>query len=1017
MATQNKNLLVLNAGQVEKAASTDTIQVYSLVVEAGLAVTGDTKIAGDLEVTGTIISRGEENLVVKDSFIDLGLGNTSDTVKAGGFSVSMNRLSSFTTEDVTDFVAGVLSTSAPSFTTSAASALAAGDIVAITGASDVANDGLYVVAGVVGSVVTIKGIGGTAPSGSVPFVQNQFTPATGETNAKAYKVEVAAAAFADGTTSFKDSNGVAWEKGLFVTAKPQSTEGGFNGNGAYDTAAQTSLQEAYVTGSTITTSSGEGDVTIAGTEKLVVSATNGLQVSGGALDVDTSADFDLTGAFTIDGGQNVTIGATTSVSTFTVDATGAVSLDSGAASNFTTSSGALTLSGAGGVTVTSTGGTLALNGSGQTVDLDASTLDVDGGAMSFDGTAFNVGVAQDIPVVFESTTYGITASGAFTAEAGAASKINTKVGDLTLDAEAASLILDGGEAASDAVKIHASNAAGGIDIDAGTAGIAVDSTGAISLDAAALSNFTVATTADAQDLVLAVTGATNSSVLINSSGTGDDAVAINATAGGFTVDAVKAISLDSTALASNFTLTANDAADATLTIAASNSGDGVANMAISADGKIEMDATKGFSIDGGSGGVSNVSATGANLTVSTITSGVLAVTSAGNLDMDAKGTVTLDSDGGAISIGSNADAYGINIGTGAAARTITVGNDTGATSLDVNLGTGGMTVDAKGGGISLDTKGNSNFTADTGNLTFQTTTSGNLVIDSVQLLDINAGTDVEVDAQWGISLDAKKLSNFTVTGSGESLNLAAAGGGAQRLTVISAGTGADAVYVQSSAGGIDVDSAGAVTIDAAGVLSLDSGDDSNFTMTANVAGPAFKTLTLEAANSNTGGANLALKAKGVVQLGDSTAYGTALIQAQNFLAFQQAAGLDVVAGEGLAVGDAVVAKWDAGTSSVRYFKASNAAGSDLERNVHGIAQTLAGAAGAKFRMGSVTGTIMNTALAGASADVGKVVFLGTGGALVTTAPTGAGTSVFRVGYVATNTGKIMFQPQFVAKNL
>ena len=69
-----------------------------------------------------------------------------------------------------------------------------------------------------------------------------------------------------------------------------------------------------------------------------------------------------------------------------VDATNDISLDAGAASNFTTSAGALTLEGAEGVTVTSTGGTLALNGTGQTVDLDATTLDVDATTITVDAT-------------------------------------------------------------------------------------------------------------------------------------------------------------------------------------------------------------------------------------------------------------------------------------------------------------------------------------------------------------------------------------------------------------------------------------------------------------------------------------------------------------------------------------------------------------------------------------------------------------------------------------------------------
>ena len=82
-----------------------------------------------------------------------------------------------------------------------------------------------------------------------------------------------------------------------------------------------------------------------------------------------------------------------------IDAAGEVSLNGGAASDFTTSSGALTLSGAGGVTVTSTGGTLTLDGAGQTVDLNSAALDIDAaGAINIDSassatlgaTSFNI---------------------------------------------------------------------------------------------------------------------------------------------------------------------------------------------------------------------------------------------------------------------------------------------------------------------------------------------------------------------------------------------------------------------------------------------------------------------------------------------------------------------------------------------------------------------------------------------------------------------------------------------------
>tara|TARA_Y100000592_G_scaffold98829_1_gene172981 strand:- start:1656 stop:3767 length:2112 start_codon:yes stop_codon:yes gene_type:complete len=74
--------------------------------------------------------------------------------------------------------------------------------------------------------------------------------------------------------------------------------------------------------------------------------------------------------------------------TTTIDSSDAISLDAGAASNFTTSAGTLTISGAGGITATSTGGTLTLNGAGQTVDIDGAAINIDASsALSLDAAA------------------------------------------------------------------------------------------------------------------------------------------------------------------------------------------------------------------------------------------------------------------------------------------------------------------------------------------------------------------------------------------------------------------------------------------------------------------------------------------------------------------------------------------------------------------------------------------------------------------------------------------------------
>jgi len=64
----------------------------------------------------------------------------------------------------------------------------------------------------------------------------------------------------------------------------------------------------------------------------------------------------------------------------------------------------------------------------------------------------------------------------------------------------------------------------------------------------------------------------------------------------------------------------------------------------------------------------------------------------GIYDVNGTGAVTIDSSGGAISIGADADAQAINIGTGAAARVITIGNNTGATDVHITSGTGDITL-------------------------------------------------------------------------------------------------------------------------------------------------------------------------------------------------------------------------------------------------------------------------------------------------------------------------------------
>jgi len=129
----------------------------------------------------------------------------------------------------------------------------------------------------------------------------------------------------------------------------------------------------------ITTNATDGAVVIAGTEKLQVTATGGF-------DLDTGFDMDGAGPFD-------------------VDITGAVSIDSDAASNFTVDGGTLTLS-------TTTSGNMIIS--------SADALDVDA----------------------DSVTIDTTAGGSISLDADASSNLSTTTGTMTIDG-AGGVILDG----------------------------------------------------------------------------------------------------------------------------------------------------------------------------------------------------------------------------------------------------------------------------------------------------------------------------------------------------------------------------------------------------------------------------------------------------------------------------------------------------------------------------------------------------------------------------------------------
>ena len=221
----------------------DTLAVTGLVTMSGgsavlgnMSVSGDLTVGGDLNVMGTTV-----NVVTKDSFIDLGNGNSAQSSKSGGFTVSMQRSAGADIATVTAFDGA-----AKTFTYTGGASLAAGQIVSISGAAAPVpgNNGLFVIKSVSGGVATIE----DTNLGNVQFVQTAFETGSNLTGISAYQVDLAVVAVADGINYPMPGIGSTpkWQAGNLLTAYvTAATLSLFNANGAYKYAGQVGLNDAY----------------------------------------------------------------------------------------------------------------------------------------------------------------------------------------------------------------------------------------------------------------------------------------------------------------------------------------------------------------------------------------------------------------------------------------------------------------------------------------------------------------------------------------------------------------------------------------------------------------------------------------------------------------------------------------------------------------------------------------------------------------------------------------------------
>jgi len=281
--------------------------------------------------------------------------------------------------------------------------------------------------------------------------------------------------------------------------------------------------------------------------------------------------------------------------------------------------------------------------------------------------------------------------------------------------------------------------------------------GSITFDAAA-ATITTATSGDAQDLTVSVTGAHDSSLILTSAGTSTtDATQLLATVGSIKINSADNLDIDA---ADNITIdTAGGALTTTVT-----------------GGDYTVDITdKSYKLDSG-----EADADAIWLCATDAAGGINIDCGTGTLDIDVAGAINM-TNSTAVDITIDSTAGSVNItGTQEAADAIAILADGTAGGITVGFGTGNMVVTGTG-----------------------------------------ASADFTLDADL-ISIDGTGTSNITCTnGAGEDFTISTAGAADHSLIITTTGTAADSLQITTTAGGMDITNGGASgeDLDIDGVLS------------------------------------------------------------------------------------------------------------------------------------------------------------------------------------------------------
>lgn len=400
------------------------------------------------------------------------------------------------------------------------------------------------------------------------------------------------------------------------------------------------------------------------------------------------------------------------------------------------------------------------------------------------------------------------------------SDLGTGVNSIDILSDVGGLTFTSGLASADAININASDAAGGIDIDCGSAGFIVDAAaGAVSLDSALASNFTVT---GAADLTL---DSSAGSVNIAAGEAAADAISIQAAAGGIDMDGALQVSIVSSQAAGN-----------AIVIDASNAAGGL--DIDSGTGGMIFDTTGAISLDAAA--ASNFTCTGA-FDLSLISTAGSVIVNAEEAVADA---IQLTSAAGGLS--ASVALQMSLVSTQAAGNAIVIDASNAAGGIDMDCGSGGFALDAASGAISLDSALASNFTV-TGaaDLTLSSSAGSVIVsasesaVDALQLLSTAGGIDI-------LASGAAAGEDIDIIATGSSVNIQSTESDAAAI-VINASGAAGAIQLNSGTGGVVMDSGQTVNVTAVATAATPYAIlGSDYFITTDTTGGAL-TLTLPAA--------------------------------------------------------------------------------------------------------------------------------------------------------------------------